>query len=136
MVVGRLKSMVGTLFFVVLCISIIAVFVSGLVLIQYMQLLMSKNAYEVRTLLRIGYHPDNVIKQFFIYFVKVFGIVMALGLICFLIFKVFLDKMFETGGLFIDKNMTMWSIAALILAFTLFTLSSFLTAKKGIYKEY
>lgn len=43
MVVGRLKSVVGTLFLVVLGISIIAVFVSGLVLIQYMQLLMSRN---------------------------------------------------------------------------------------------
>jgi ABC-type antimicrobial peptide transport system permease subunit len=64
MVVGRLKSVVGTLFLVVLGISVIAVFVSGLVLIQYMQLLMSRNAYEVRTLLRIGFHPSIVIKSF------------------------------------------------------------------------
>jgi len=35
MLIGRLKSVVGTLFLVVLGISIIAVFVSGLVLIQY-----------------------------------------------------------------------------------------------------
>lgn len=136
MIVGRLKSMVGTLFFIVLCISIIAVFLSGLVLIQYMQLLMSKNAYEVRTLLRIGYHPDNVIRQFFIYFVKVFGIVMGLGLISFLIAKYFLDKTFKEGGLYIDTEITLWSMVALFSAFALFTLSSFLTAKKGIYKEY
>ena len=79
MVVGRLKSMVGTLFLVVLGISVIAVFVSGLVLIQYMQLLMSRNAYEVRTLLRIGYPPKMLINHFFIYFVKVFGIISASG---------------------------------------------------------
>tara|TARA_B110000285_G_scaffold6870_2_gene7090 strand:- start:11589 stop:12767 length:1179 start_codon:yes stop_codon:yes gene_type:complete len=136
MIVGRLKSMVGTLFFVVLCISIIAVFLSGLVLIQYMQLLMSKNAYEVRTLLRIGYHPDNVIRQFFIYFVKVFGVVMGMGMVTFLFFKHFLDKMFKEGGLHIDTGITYWSMGALLLALALFTLSSFLTAKKGIYKEY
>ena len=70
MVVGRLKSMVGTLFLVVLGISVIAVFVSGLVLIQYMQLLMSRNAYEVRTLLRIGYPPQEIIRKFFFNFVK------------------------------------------------------------------
>ena len=67
MIVGRLKSVVGTLFLVVLGISIIAVFVSGLVLIQYMQLLMSRNAYEVRTLLRIGFPPADIIKSFFNY---------------------------------------------------------------------
>ena len=136
MIVGRLKSMVGTLFFIVLCISVITVFLSGLVLIQYMQLLMSKNAYEVRTLLRIGYHPEKVIQQFFVYFVMVFGIVMAMGMISFLIFKHFLDKTFKEGGLYIDTEITFWSMAALLLAFTLFILSSFLTAKKGIYKEY
>ena len=75
MVVGRLKSVVGTLFFVVLGISIIAVLASGLVLIQYMQLLISRNAYEVRTLLRVGYHPKNIIKSFFNYFVKIFGLI-------------------------------------------------------------
>jgi len=136
MVVGRLKSMVGTLFFVVLGISVIAVFVSGLVLIQYMQLLITKNAYEVRTLMRIGYHPKDIIRRFFVYFAKVFGVVTFLGLAAFFILKFKLDEMFETGGLYIDRGLTIWSIAALVLAYFLFTLSSYLTAKKGIFKEY
>lgn len=136
MVVGRLKSMVGTLFLVVLGISVIAVFVSGLVLIQYMQLLMSRNAYEVRTLMRIGYHPRDIIKKFFFYFAKIFGIVASLGLLLFFLFKFFLDDMFESGGLYIDTGITFGSIGALCLAYLLFTMASFLTAKKGIFKEY
>lgn len=136
MVIGRLKSMIGTLFLVVLGISVIAVFVSGLVLIQYMQLLMSRNAYEVRTLLRIGYHPKSVIRKFFIYFVKIFGIVAGLGLSMFFIFKFFLDEMFESGGLYINTSVTVGSIGALLLAYLLFSVASFFTAKKGIFKEY
>jgi hypothetical protein len=136
MVVGRLKSMVGTLFLVVLGISVIAVFVSGLVLIQYMQLLMSRNAYEVRTLLRIGYHPDKIIRKFFVYFVKVFGVVAGLGLTFFFIFKFYLDDMFESGGLYIGTSLSYQSIGALLIAFGIFTLASFRSAKKGIYKEY
>lgn len=136
MVVGRLKSMVGTLFLVVLGISIIAVFVSGLVLIQYMQLLMSRNAYEVRTLLRIGYHPKTIIQQFFVYFVKVFGIVSALALLIFFLFKFFLDKMFASGGLYIDTGLSYQSIGALIVAYGIFTYASYSSAKKGIFKEY
>ncbi len=136
MVIGRLKSVVGTLFFVVLGISVIAVFVSGLVLIQYMQLLMSRNAYEVRTLMRIGYHPSILIRRFFRYFLKIFGIVAALGMGVFLLFKIFLDRMFESGGLFIDTQITFYSILALIISYFLFGLASYLNARKGIYREF
>jgi hypothetical protein len=136
MVVGRLKSMVGTLFLVVLGISVIAVFVSGLVLIQYMQLLMSRNAYEVRTLMRIGYHPKMIIRKFFLYFVQVFGVVAGMGMLIFFIFKFFLDDMFASGGLYIDTSLSYQSISALILAFALFTVASYRSAKKGIFKEY
>lgn len=136
MIVGRLKSMVGTLFFVVLCISVVAVFVSGLVLIQYMQLLISKNAYEIRTLMRIGYHPKTIVRKFFVNFLKVFGIVSAAGLICFLGCKYFLDEMFESGGVYIDKGITLWSVSAVLFAYVLFSLSSYFTAKKETFNAY
>jgi hypothetical protein len=136
MVVGRLKSMVGTLILVVLGISVIAVFVSGLVLIQYAQLLMSRNAYEVRTLLRIGYAPKRLISTFFIYFIKIFGWISLLGFSMFFVFKLALDSMFEEGGLYIDKGITVSSILALIFAYVVFAIASFFNAKKGIYKQF
>jgi len=136
MVVGRLKSVVGTLILVVLGISVIAVFVSGLVLIQYAQLLMSRNAYEVRTLLRIGYAPKTLIRSFFVYFIKIFGWVSLLGFGMFFVFKIGLDRMFDDGGLYIDKGITVMSIGALLLAYLLFAVASFLNAKKGIYKQF
>jgi hypothetical protein len=136
MIIGRLKSVVGTLFIIVLGISIIAVLAAGLVLIQYMQLLISRNAYEVRTLLRIGYHPTKIIKSFFVYFVKIFGLVSVLGLFIFFVFKFFLDKMFASGGLYIGTEITISSIASLLLAYLLFIIASYVTAKKEIYKEF
>jgi hypothetical protein len=136
MIVGRLKSVVGTLFVVVLGISIIAVLASGLVLLQYMQLLMSKNAYEVRTLLRIGYSPKVVIRRFFVYFVKIFGIVSVLALVVFFIFKYFLDEMFASGGLYIDTKLTYISLISLLIAYILFSLASFNTAKREIFKQF
>ncbi len=136
MVVGRLKSVVGTLIFVVLGVSIIAVFVSGLVLIQYLQLLLSRNAYEVRTLLRMGYPPKDLIRSFSMYFMKIFGMVSVIGVGIFFVFKYFLDNMFETGGLYIGTDLAWMSIAALVLAYLLFGLSSYFNAKKGIFNEY
>ena len=136
MVVGRLKSIIGTLVLVVLGISVIAVFVSGLVLIQYMQLLMSRNVYEVRTLMRIGYHPRILVRQFSVYFLKVFGLVSALGLLFFFVFKYFLDEMFTSGGIYLDTALSYQSMLALLLSYILFGWASYRSANKGIYKEY
>lgn len=135
-VVGRLKSIVGTLVFIVLCISVIAVFVSGLVLIQFMQLLMTRNAIEVRTLMRIGYHPKRIIKKFFIYFLKVFGVVAIMGTIAFFITKYFLDETFISGGIYIDTSLSIWSFIALLFAYAIFSIASYFSAKKGIFNEY
>lgn len=132
MVVGRLKSMVGTLILVVLGISVIAVFLSGLVLIQYLQLLISKNSYEVRTLLRLGYHPALLTKSFLVYFTKVFGIIALLSASTFMVAKWFLDQLFEDGGLYINNTLTFSSLFALILSFGLFALASYFSARKGI----
>ncbi|MDR0801953.1 hypothetical protein [Fluviicola sp.] len=134
-IVGRLKSMVGTLILVVLVISIIAVFLSGLVLIQYLQLLLSKNLYEVRTLMRLGHHPKTLIRTFFMYFSKVFGLIALLSLGTFIGFKLILDSVFESGGLYIDSNLSLLSILSLILAYSLFALASYLSVRKGIYEQ-
>lgn len=133
--IGRLKSTVGTLILVVLGISIIAVFLSGLVLIQYLQLLLSKNLYEVRTLMRLGHHPNSLVKNFFVYFSKVFGIIGILSLVSFIGFKLFLDSLLKEGGLYIDTSLSLMSILALVLAYCLFALASFLSARKGIYEQ-
>ncbi|MDH4474157.1 MAG: hypothetical protein QE487_16240 [Fluviicola sp.] len=135
MVIGRLKSMVGTLILIVLGISVIAVFVSGLVLIQYLQLLLSKNTYEVRTLLRLGYSPKLLTRHFFLYFTKVFGIVALLSLTSFVLFKFWLDTLFEEGGLYIGTTFTVTSIASLLAAYGIFAFVSYLNAKKGIYRS-
>ena len=136
MIVGKLKSIVGTLVIVILGISIIAVFVSGLVLIQYMQLLISRNIYEVRTLIRLGHAPKVIIRLFFMYFVKIFGIVTGLALTAFFLIKYFLDAMFTSGGININTDVTLESMLALLAAYALFSFTSYQTAKKGIFSQF
>lgn len=134
-VVGRLKSMVGTLILVVLGISVIAVFLSGLVLIQYLQLLLTKNEYEVKTLMRLGHHPKSLINTFFIYFIKVFGLITGISFVLFILIKIKLDNLLASGGLYIDTQLSIISILSLFVAYFLFSLASFLSAKKGIYEQ-
>jgi hypothetical protein len=131
-VVSRLKSIVGTLFAVIFVISIVAVFASGLVLIQYMQLLMTHNKYEVRTLLRLGQHPKIVVRSFFFYFIKVFGSILLLGFALFLILKYFVDEIFQTGGIYLNQSISFVSILSSLLTFFIFAITSYRTAKKGV----
>jgi len=136
MVAGRLKSVIGTLLLVVMGISVIAVFLSGLVLIQYMQLLMSKNEYEVRTLMRIGYAPKILIHTFFMYFVKIFGVIASMGLASFFILKYFLDEMFTTGGIYLNMAVSIATFVVLAMVYIFFALASFQTASKGIHRHF
>ncbi|MEN9399333.1 MAG: hypothetical protein RL632_434 [Bacteroidota bacterium] len=136
MVAGRLKSVIGTLLLVVMGISVIAVFLSGLVLIQYMQLLMSKNEYEVRTLMRIGYAPRILIRSFFIYFVRIFGIIAGLGLASFFVMKYFLDEMFTSGGIYLNTSISVSTFIVLALVYVTFSVASYRTAAKGIHRHF
>jgi hypothetical protein len=132
-VVSRLKSIVGTLFAVILVISIIAVFASCLVFIQYMQLLLSHNKYEVRTLLRLGMCPNLIIKAFFRYFILVFSIALITGFGLFLSLKFFVDEIFRTGGIYLSESISLFALFSILLTFLIFALASFRTAKREVF---
>ncbi len=134
MVVGRLKSVVGTLIFIIMSISILAVFLSGLVLIQYLQLLITKNAYEVKTLKRLGYHPALITKKITRYFVTIFGAVTLMGTLVFMGMKFLLDQLFLDGGLKINASIEIAVVISILVLFGLFVMTSFLSAKRGVAK--
>jgi hypothetical protein len=131
--VGRLKSMIGTFIWIVLCVSVLAVFLSGLVLIQYLQLLINKNNYEIKTLIRLGYHPKTLVNTFVRYFFNVFGSITVMSIVLFNIVKFYLDAAFNKGGVYIESSFTLASYLAIVIAYVIFTLASFFSAKKHIY---
>lgn len=131
-VVSRLKSIVGTLFGVISGISVIAVLLSGLVLIQYLQLLMTHNKYEIRTLLRLGFAPKELINAFFLYFLKLFVIIASLGFLSFVGLKIIVDEIFKTGGINLNQSISWISVITLALSLFIFAISSLITANKGV----
>jgi hypothetical protein len=101
-----------------------------------MQLLMSKNEYEVRTLMRIGYAPRILIRSFFIYFVRIFGIIAGLGLASFFVMKYFLDEMFTSGGIYLNTSISVSTFIVLALVYVTFSVASYRTAAKGIHRHF
>ncbi len=135
-VIGKLKSIVSTLFFVVLVISIITVIVSGLVLIQYLQLLIANNKYPIRTLLRLGYQPKILIQIFVSYFTKTFGIITILSFILFCFSKMVIDNLFQAGGISLNSAISGVSVFVAIISFCIFVFACYLVARSKIIKEF
>jgi len=134
MIVGKLKSVAGTLFGIVMGISIIAVFLASLVLIQYAQLMMTKNAYEIKTLLRIGYSPTSIIRAIINYFIKVFAVITALSATSFILLKLLIDGLMIKGGIMISSSFTVLSFSSVFIAFVIYTFINYLNAKKEILR--
>ncbi|PKR80765.1 hypothetical protein CW751_08315 [Brumimicrobium salinarum] len=135
MIVGKLKSVAGTLFSILIGISVITVFLAGLVLIQYAQLLISRNEYEIRTLLRQGYAPNHIIRTIILYFIKVFAIIAGASLLVFGVAKFFIDELLVQGGIHIASGYTLLSILSVVIAFGIYTVVNYFNAKKGILKS-
>lgn len=134
LIVGRLKSIVGTLFLLIFSISLIAVFSSFLVLIQYIQLLLTKNNYEIKTLLRLGFSIRQIVKIVFNYFNRMVGLICMISFLLFLLVKYIIDGICIKGGLYISERISLFSIIGLIAIFILFTLFSLKVVKKEVNK--
>jgi hypothetical protein len=135
-VIGKLKSIVSTLFVVLLVISVVTVVVSGLVLIQYMQLLIANNQYQIRTLLRLGYNPNKIVLLFTRYLAVTFGFVSIIAFVLFLVEKLFVDELFEKGGIAINESLSVVSLISIIISFCIFVSISFLVVKRKIMSEF
>lgn len=135
LLIGRLKSIVGTLFLVVFVVSLVAVFASGLVLIQYMLLLMTESAYEIRTLLRLGYPNSRIRSVFMRYFLGLFAIISAIAFVLFLVLKWGIQVLFESGGLYVDHGISIGVLVSVILAYIIFAVAAYRTASAEISKQ-
>ena len=134
LLIAKLKSTLGVLLTIISAISLLAVFLSMLVLIQYLQLIMTKNDYEIRTLLRLGHSPNQLIKVFLRYFMSLFSVVAVLSLLLFIPAKYYLQQIFISNGISLDSSLSIYLFLLVIFVFIVFALSIWLSTKKRIYK--
>ena len=134
LLIAKLKSTLGVLLTIISAISLLAVFLSMLLLIQYLQLIMTKNDYEIRTLLRLGHSPNQLIKVFLRYFMSLFSVVAVLSLLLFIPAKYYLQQIFISNGISLDSSLSIYLFLLVIFVFAVFALSIWLSTKKRIYK--
>lgn len=109
---GMLYVVLGALLFV----ALIIVGLCGLMILQFSMLLISESAYEIQTLLRMGYHPRKLAGLFFSYFLKLFIILIGISIPLFLLIKMSVDTSMIQYGFMVSS----WpSIFGIVLLFVL-----------------
>jgi hypothetical protein len=134
MIVGRLKSIISTLIVIIFIVSTIAVISASLVLLQYMQLLLSQNSYEVKTLLRIGYSPFYLAKLFIQYFSIVFAASLIAAFALFFMLKWWITETLQIGGIYLNEQISIVAYVITPVCFLLFAGVGTLSARKNVRK--
>ena len=119
---------------IVFIVSIIAVISSSIVLLQYMQLLLSQNSYEVKTLLRIGYSPLFISRIFAQYFSVVFALSLLAAFALFFLVKWWINDILQVGGIYLDQNLSFIAVTILPVSFITFIGFGTITARKNVMK--
>lgn len=133
---GKLKSMLTIILSSVTFISLIIVLLAMIVLIQFLQLLITKNSYEIRTMLRLGVSVNNVVFQFIKYvFVRFVFVIIIIALLDFFLFKN-LNKLLISAGFTLDFDDYSNVIVILSVIFTLVFFSTVLSVNKFVKKEF
>ena len=133
---GKLKSMLTYILSSISFISLIVVLISMIVLIQYLQLLITKNAYEIRTLLRIGFFVKDIVFHYIGYvFFRLFFVLIIIVMIDFYVFYL-LNQGLKTAGFMLGQTNYNYVLLVLLFLFSTIFLSTIISVNKFVRKEF
>lgn len=131
---NKTKSFLRMMIMVCLISGILTITMSVLVFIIYSELVISKSAYEIRTLLRIGYKHSFLIKKYVGYFTITIAVLSLLAIaLDFLFIRIFAPKLEDLG---FEAQLTPYPsmlLVALLIAL-LFIAFNYLNIRTSILK--
>jgi len=134
LLIAKLKSTLGILLSVISGISLITVFLAVLVLVQYLQLVLARNDYEIRTLLRLGHAPNVMTNVFTKYFSSIFIMMLCSSFLVFVFVKQHLDQLFLSNGISLDSTYSWYLFLVSIVILLIFVISIWKGSKNRIQK--
>jgi hypothetical protein len=100
-----------------------------------MQLLTAQNAYEIRTLLRLGFTNKHLVNTFLVYFVRLFLFLSVAAFLLFWLTSYYLQVVFESGGLYLNPSLSFYVGIILVITCLVFTLAALASARKEINRQ-
>jgi hypothetical protein len=129
---GILFAVLSALFLV----SIIIVGLCALLILQFSMLLLSESAYEINTLLLLGYHPNQLARKFLVFFAKRLTIVLILVIPGFIAIKVFVNDTMKQYGLLVSEPWQIgWSSIVGLSSLILISLGIIMFNHRSVLKQ-
>ena len=121
--VSRLKSALSFALIFMVSLAILTLSLSIIIMIQYLQLMLSNLSFEIRLMLRLG-HSIKILKNKFLrYFVFVFVLISLISFVSFYFISLAIDHELISSGILMNESISMWSIASLFVVFIIFVVT-------------
>lgn len=134
--VAKIKTIIAVVIGIFGIASILIMLLSLLGFVQYSQLVLSKASYEIKTLLRIGYSIQQIVRTFIRQLSITFGII-TIAAINIMIFVKFLlvNPWLAKNGINIEGSSLMIALIVAILCFVLFIFANYVNVKKTVRNQ-
>jgi hypothetical protein len=118
--IERLKSGLSAGIIGVISLAILTLFLSLMLMIQYLQLILTNCTYEISVMLRLGHTVAKIRNVFLSYFSMVFLIMSIISLITFYILSQIIEQKLIASGIILETGISVYSILALCIVFITF----------------
>jgi hypothetical protein len=116
--------------------AILTLLLAIIILVQYLQLMLSTLIFEIRLMLRLG-HSTEVIKNKFVrYFVILFSTMAFISFVSFCFLSKAIEGKLVSSGILIGDAISMWSVAALFAVFVIFTATVNIYTRRVIQAQF
>jgi hypothetical protein len=133
---GKLKSVLTIILSSITFISLVVVLVSMIVLIQFLQLLITRNVYEIRTMLRLGVLIKTIVFHFVKYVFWRFLIVISMIIVIDLISIKYIDEVLTSAGFNLSETNYFLILTVLPFLFISIFISTIISVYRFVQKEF
>jgi hypothetical protein len=134
--VSRLKGALSLVLMFVTGLAILTLLLAIIILVQYLQIMLSTLIFEIRLMLRLG-HSTEVIKNKFVrYFVILFSTMAFISFVSFCFLSKAIEGKLVSSGILIGDAISMWSVAALFAVFVIFTATVNIYTRRVIQAQF
>ncbi len=131
--VVKIKTVIAVVIGIFGLASALIMLLSLMGFVQYSQLVLSRAAYETKTLLRIGYSVSAVVKSFLSRLGLVFGVITGLAVLTMVLVKIYVVNIWlDDNGIHLEESGSSPTVVVGLITFLLFVLANYLNIRKTV----
>jgi uncharacterized membrane protein len=133
--VVKIKTVIGVVIGIFGLASILIMLLSLMGFVQYSQLVLNRSAYETKTLLRIGYPVNSIVRSFLARLGAVFGIITVLSVTLMVLVKLLLVNVWlDDNGIHLVESSLVPTMIVGIATFLLFVIANLANIRKTVLR--